>query len=477
MTDIAALRQAIVESLPAETSHSGQAPDLKHLYIPPAHIKALRLDCHLVIGTRGAGKSVWTAALGSSVLRKALGAVVPALDQAEVRIGFAEVGNVELYPDDATFIQLLAGGATAYDVWRSVVARWVAQLQAQPIPQTDWSTTVTWVRANPEALARMMQQTSQQFVESGRQGLIVFDALDRLSQNWQEMDLIVRDLLRVALWLKSYPRLSAKVFLREDQAERTVTDFPDASKLLATQAELAWAPHDLHSLLWQTLLNGPGEQGEKLRGVYQQTTKMLAQQTDGRWLLAESCKKDTPLQRALFEALAGPWMGRDKRRGVPYVWAVSHLADGKGRTSPRSFLAAIRQAAEVSDERYSTHPLALHYEGIKQGIQKASGIRVNEMAEDYSWVRTFMEPLTGLNVPCEYSSLLDRWNSQLGSSPATVNIHGLPPQHTQRGWDGIKDDLRRLGVLDLKKDGRIDMPDLYRVGFGLGRKGGVKPKS
>ena len=25
------------------------------------------------------------------------------------------------------------------------------------------------------------------------------------------------------------------------------------------------------------------------------------------------------------------------------------------------------------------------------------------------------------------------------------------------------------------RDGRINMPDLYRVGFGLGRKGGIKP--
>jgi hypothetical protein len=29
--------------------------------------------------------------------------------------------------------------------------------------------------------------------------------------------------------------------------------------------------------------------------------------------------------------------------------------------------------------------------------------------------------------------------------------------------------------METKKDGRVDMPDLYRVGFGLGRKGGVKP--
>jgi hypothetical protein len=41
----------------------------------------------------------------------------------------------------------------------------------------------------------------------------------------------------------------------------------------------------------------------------------------------------------------------------------------------------------------------------------------------------------------------------------------------------VREDLQRLGLLETKKDGRIDMPDLYRVGFGLGRKGGVKPRS
>jgi hypothetical protein len=41
----------------------------------------------------------------------------------------------------------------------------------------------------------------------------------------------------------------------------------------------------------------------------------------------------------------------------------------------------------------------------------------------------------------------------------------------------VKYGVIRLGVLELKKDGRIDMPDLYRVGFGLGRHGGVKPKN
>lgn len=475
MTDVKALRRAIIQALPEQTSYFGETPDLKHLYVPPAHVKALRPECHLVIGTRGVGKSVWTAALGNAELRrKVLGSSVPELDRAEVGIGFSETSRLDSYPDAATFAQLLELGNSAYEIWQAVVVRWLAGDQ---VPRDRWVDTVAWVKANPETLARVMQNASQQFAADRRTGLIVFDALDRLGQDWQTMDKIVRDLLRVALWLKSYPRLSAKVFLREDQFERTVTDFPDASKLLATRADLTWATHDLHGLLWQALLNGPDEYGHRLRVIYRETTQAEATEFDGGWLLNDAVKRESPTQRGLFEVLAGPWMGRDKRRGIPYVWAVGHLADGKGRTSPRSFLAAIRQAAADSDERYPDYPLALHYESIKRGIQKASEIRVAEMAEDYPWVRAFMETLEGLNVPCDYTAIAEKWAESYPAGPSSAITDRLPPQHATRGWDGIRDDLIRLGIFDVRKDGRIDMPDLYRVGFKLGRKGGVKPKS
>lgn len=474
MTEVTFLREAIVAALPGQTSYFGETPDLKHLYVPPAHIKALRAECHLVIGTRGVGKSVWTAALANAELRKALGSSVPELDRSEVYIGFAETERIDSYPNAGTFAKLLDSGVAAFDVWQAVVARWLA---IDEVPHENWGISVDWVRANPEMLGRLMQGANQRLAEQKSSGLIIFDALDRLSQDWHTMDQIVRDLLRTALWLKSYSRLSAKVFLREDQFERTVTDFPDASKLLATRAELTWASHDLHGLLWQTLINGVNGSGARLRGIYRSELGSDPQNDGDRWLLSEDAKRDTPAQRTLFKALAGPWMGRDKRRGNPYVWAVGHLADGRGRTSPRSFLAAIRQAAEDSLERYQDHQLALHYESIKRGIQKASEIRVNEIAEDYPWVRTFMEPMAGLNVPSEGSAIVHRWEQRYPEGPDSAHIERLPPQHAKRGWDGIKEDLIRLGVLELKKDGRVDMPDLYRVGFGLGRKGGVKPRT
>ena len=479
VTDVALIREAIVQALPFDVAEHCQILGAGALYVPPAHLKALRLECSLVVGARGVGKSFWTQALASADLRSMLGQSIRELDRTDVYTGFAEMGAIAHYPDAESFARLLTEGHSAFNVWRAVVLRWLAEESEDGvgIPRTRWADTVAWVRDHPEDVALLMQQASQRQVACNRWGLIVFDALDRTSADWATMDSIVRDLLKVALWLKAYPRLQAKIFLREDQFHRPVTDFPDASKLLTTKADLTWATHDLHGLLWQRLINAPGIHGEHLRHQYQKVLGTLPILSVAVWQLPEAVKRDTPAQRALFEALAGPWMGRDKRRGVPYVWSVSHLADGRGQTSPRSFLAAIRHAAEDSQDRYPDHAVALHYESIKRGIQRASEIRVAEVAEDYPWVRLFLQKLHGFNVPCEFERILKKWDEVFPQGPAAASQQRLPPQHLERGWNGIRDDLNRLGVFDLKQDGRIDMPDLYRVGFGLGRNGGVKPKT
>lgn len=475
MSDPRALRRAILAA-PLEASNFGEMPQSGTLYVPPAHVKALRLESSLVIGGRGVGKSFWTAALGSSELRRLLGATVPDLDRAEVQIGFSLAGDIDRYPDAATFAKLLGQGIDPYEIWRAVVLRWLGAKSGETLPGT-WTELLTWMQTQPEDAARLVQASRHAF-DPGKRGLIVFDALDRTSNDWRSMDAIVRGLLRAVLWLKSYPWLHAKVFLRSDQFERTVTDFPDASKLLGTKEDLSWAIHDLHGMLWQRLINAPDEHGQHLRELYRVNVGNELIARDGAFQLPEPLKRESTTQRALFEALAGPWMGKDKRRGVPYTWAVGHLADSRGQTSPRSFLAAIQQATEDSQDRYDDYSLTLHYESIKRGIQKASEIRVAEIAEDYPWVRTFLEgKLRGLNVPCESELIVERWQQAFPDGPGSALTERLPAQHAERGWDGIRNDLIRLGVLELKKDGRIDMPDLYRVGFGLGRRGGVKPKS
>ncbi len=462
MTEAQALREAILAA-PLEISNFGEIPEPGTLYLPPSHLKALRLDAHVVVGGRGVGKSFWTAALLSPELRKLLGAAAPELENFDVRAGFANVEAIASYPNADVFSALQAQKGDPYDLWRAVVLRWVAQRAGEKIPDESWLATVAWLKSDPETAARLMQRPRDW------RGLILFDALDRTSSIWQHMDDIVRGLLRTVLWLRTFRGLNAKVFLREDQAERTVFNFPDASKLTATKAELTWSRHDLHGLLWQRLINAPAAHGECLRKICPHI-----EQSDV-WRVANEMKSESEAQRSAFEQLAGPWMGRDRRRGIPYTWSVGHLADGRGQTSPRSFLAAIRQAAEDSTERYSQHDYALHYESIKRGIQKASEIRVQEIAEDYPWVPNILSALKGMNVPCDFEAVQDRWESTFPSGAQGVVSGRLPAQHTERGWGGLLEDLQRLGLIEIKKDGRLDMPDLYRVGFGLGRKGGVKP--
>ena len=465
MTEAQQLREAILAAL-LETSNFGEIPQPGAVYLPPSHLKALRLDAHVVVGGRGVGKSFWTAALQSEPLRKLLGATASELQGIEVQAGFTNAEAIDSYPNADVFADFLEQRGEPYDLWRAVVLRWVARQAGESIPCDSWLSTVAWLKSNPEAAARLMQHPRDW------KGLILFDALDRTSTDWQRMDDIVRGLLRVVLWLKNFSGLHAKVFLREDQAERTVFNFPDASKLTATKAELTWARHDLHGLLWQRLINVPdAQEGYRLREICPHVEQ------DGVWRVAPDMKSESEAQRKAFETLAGPWMGRDKRRGVPYTWSVGHLADGRGQTSPRSFLAAIRQAVEDSRERYPQHDYALHFESIKRGIQKASEIRVQEMAEDYPWVPDVLSALSGKNVPCEFDVVCAQWENKFPCGAQGMRSTRLPAQHIDRGWDGVREDLQRLGLLETKKDGRIDMPDLYRVGFGLGRKGGVKPRN
>ena len=464
MTTVQELREAIREA-PQETSNFGEPPKAETLYLPPSHLKALRLDAHVVVGARGVGKSFWTSALQSETLRDLLGTAASELRGVDVRVGFGSKEDMDRYPNMDAFSQFMGASGDPYDLWRAVVLRWVAQRQEVAIPTTKWAETVAWLKGEPEFAARLMQQSRNW------QGLIVFDALDRTSNDWQRMDDIVRGLLRAVLWLKSFPGLYAKVFLREDQAERTVFNFPDASKLVATKAELVWARHDLHGMLWQRFINAPDVHGERMRAICPHV------QHDDVWHVATIMKSETEAQRGAFEKLAGPWMGRDKRRGVPYTWSVGHLADGRGQTSPRSFLAAIRQAAEDSGDRYPQYEFALHYESIKRGIQKASEIRVQEMAEDYPWVPSVLSVLSGMNVPSDFEQIRHQWTKNFSSVAQVTTSARLPAQHLDRGWEGVREDLQRLGLMETKKDGRVDMPDLYRIGFGLGRKGGVKPRS
>ena len=53
------LREIILAALPLDVAYFGEAPEPQYLYVPLRHSQALSADHGLVVGIRGAGKSVW----------------------------------------------------------------------------------------------------------------------------------------------------------------------------------------------------------------------------------------------------------------------------------------------------------------------------------------------------------------------------------------------------------------------------------
>ena len=82
-------------------------------------------------------------------------------------------------------------------------------------------------------------------------------------------------------------------------------------------------------------------------------------------------------------------------------------------------------------------------------------------------------------VPCGFGETAERWRSERVLDRLAEEIERnelrLPPRHLADGPEGVRRDLEFLGVFQPLYDGRVYLPDVSRVGYGLGRRGGVKP--
>ena len=455
-------------------------PAPQQVYLPRSHLKAMHPDHLLVTGMRGAGKTFWWGALQDPSVRHLLvrhTGQFPLNENAEVRTGFGVKPDLDQYPGKDVLLQLMAKGISPRIIWRTVQA-WQLAGSSHPLrKQSSWLARATYVGDNPEAIEQLFQERDSEFEGKGAYFVILFDALDRCADDWKEMYRAIRGLLQTALEMRSYRRLRVKVFLRSDQVDESkIADFPDASKVLSSAVELNWPRRELYGLLWHYLANGAnGGHFRKFLGG-----DWASADVDNKSVFSvprEIVKED--LQREKFHSLTGPWMGRGAKRGLPYTWIPNHLGDTEVRVSPRSFLAALRQAAaDTADEHQDWH-YALHYDSIKRGVQEASKIRVSELREDYPWVDQVLSPLAGMVVPCAFDEIAVRWSGAGVLDRLTKDAEQsevkLPPRHIDRGPEGVRSDLESLGVFQRLLDGRVNIPDVFRVGYGLGRKGGVRP--
>ena len=335
------------------------------------------------------------------------------------------------------------------------------------VPSLDSFTKfAAWVQANSEKVDHVLTALDNRFAATGRKLLVVFDALDRLANDWETTRKLTAALLKRALAVRSYRTLRLKLFMRRDQFEDpALFEFPDGSKIKNTRVELTWSSADLYTLLFVRLSQDPAsaQAFEKLSAV------LAAQATPA---------PDAPTDRnkVLVDAIAGEYMGTDKKRGRVFTWLPLHLSDARGETSPRTFLTAWREAA-----RHLPAPTrrAIDHLGLLEGVRKASEDRLQELQEDYWWIRRALAPLQGQMVPMDRLLLEKLWRTS--KTTATIvrsSGRGLAPVQlvdSQKPEASLVDALAAIGVVEIRSNGKINVPDIFRVEAGIKRKGGVKP--
>lgn len=471
MLTAVAYRELLGAALPAVVDADTIDPNPQTLFTPPGHRNALDPDTTIVRGGRGVGKTVWFKALQDDSLRTIAAKYyrLGRLDRVDTIAGFG--ANLSKQYPNPRRLQSLIDRFRPSDIWTAVA------LFGFEIPELaafgDWPERVQWVVANPGKVEDAILTVDEQAGKDDRIKLLLFDAMDRLHSDRRIADQLARGIFELALNLRTSTRnLRVKLFIRYDMFDTVKLDFADASKLIANITDLRWPETSLYALLFHYLSNASSEHSESFT-------------SDTGW--ADRFSGDEAKQRDILERIASRYMGADRRKGYTYTWLPNHLSDGRQQVSPRSFLSAFRRATQRTEEDFSGHAYALHWDAIRQGVQHASEIRVQEVKEDTPWVSNAIDPLRGTQVPIEKDEVIRRWEdagltSELLSQRSKTSELSEDDSENQQmfatgplntDYEDLIAELIDLGVMTIRTNKKLDLPDVYRIAFDIGRKGGV----
>ncbi|MET9037002.1 hypothetical protein [Streptomyces mirabilis] len=459
-------------------------PAPQRLFTPSSHRLALAPDVTIVKGARGTGKTYWAKSLADPQLRDiaATAYMMPRLRSVDVITGFSrDPDEGAPYPGKRVLTRLMATTEIEpVDFWSAVI------LMALGVPQVvgaaGWAERIQWTHNNPEVYEQALRTADRAARESRRTVVLLFDALDHLHPDRVQADKLVGGLLEVALELRlTTSALRAKIFIRPDMYKSAPKEFADASKLDANSADLIWYRENLYGLLFHQLGNFDSPEAAKFRA-----STGPWQSEDGRSIAPTPLLADETRQEEAFVQLAGPYMGTDRRKGHTYTWVPNHLQDGNREVSPRTWLYTLREAAALTGARYSTHDHPIHYDAIRESLQAASRIRVRELKEDIAWAELAVKQLEGGQVPMQPSAVRAYWE-QGGLAAelrdmAAGDEDGSGPRNADDPY-ALMDELEDIGVLTRRTargvhpaDRPVDIPDVYRLAYEIGRLGGVSRK-
>ncbi len=467
-------RRALLIEL-ARLPSDADACNIRRVFLPlPRHALALRPESFIVRGDRGAGKTAlfnflregskdpgllnrlfpnahvekvsWLDGFGANTTAHPgtdnLDAAAVA-DEGVVRILWSAHLACRLIEDRGSDAGQLAGLYRKWRENRNDVNVWVGTAQQVLPALTQWLDALDTSLSSPLC--------------------VTYDHLDKIAVRDPALrQRYVGGLL--ALWGGlgvRYRWLRPKIFIREDIFQTSLVSFADASKLRSRSVSLDWDKEALFRLLIRHAASlEPG-----LRAWIERGIRRIPLSDDPVLGPMPPALPETGQvsQKAFVDHIAGGLMGDGNKKGYTYRWIPNRLQDANVRVVPRSLLnlfafgadSALHTGAKAKRERLLTPT------DLVAGLQNTSASRVNELQEEYKFVSR-MRHLEGRTV------LMERREVERLLSRPHGEADGL-------GDDGerVIDELVRIGVLSLRPHGKIDVPDIYRYGFKIKRKGGV----
>ena len=470
----------------------GATDNWSDVFVPTSHLQALNPERMVVEGMRGAGKSFWTGVLANPSLLKALSSQPLGTDLKEALHSLKYSYAIALdnpsksnFPSTSDLQGLLTlPGVTPEIIWCTAILMLFEIDPSLGMPKsTDpydlWTIPIAWAGKNAGRVARALELLDARFIKNKETALVVFDALDRVSHELTEVSRITAGLLRVMLNLRFAKGLRLKAFIREDVLAQAGASVVDGSKLLDSKVTLQWSQADLYGLAFYRI----AQHSPAFRNHFSRLVGSSWSLVNDRY--QSDAAEEPEKQKILWRALVGDYMGNAATKGHSYPYIYNHLSDGLGRVAPRTFLTALRGALESAIRQYAERPQVIYHDAIKDGVRDASTARVIELRDEYKWI----DPALGCikeqqkTVPIDNMELERIWRKNNSSVLETIEAmrdRALIPWRTGASdaerIEQLRATLEQIGIVKSRqKDGteRIELPDIYRLAYKIGRHGGI----
>ena len=473
-----------IASIPGDVSSDAvgsYAPKIEDIYAPETHAAALDPTTPIVVGSRGTGKSFWSGVLGQDLTRSDAAKAYPKLRLQEVttEFGFTGIGGPEGIGADAlnSLVPVNADLEIAKAFWWATILRATARSAGNKNARLA---DAIRIGADWEARDKELGGQEGRLSGKGQTLLIVYDALDTVATNWPRRRLLTEALLEVVWSMRAYRQIKLKVFLRPDQIDDDALRFVELPKLRTGAVRLMWSRVDLYGLLYARLALATDVLAKEAFSKVLKQAGVAVVDRDAVLARNWSLSHDVTDQARIMTSLAGQYMADGTygyKKGKTYDWPLTHLADAFEEVTPRSFIGLMIAAAKFGSPPEAR---AITPDGIRHGLRAASKTRVDQLHQEFPWIKAVLAPLAGLLFPLEDRAVFKAWKTsrttQLLIQDAHDNNYLLPfPSEGRQGEVDLFQAMERIGVMFRRKDERVDMPDLFRVAAKLLKKGATAP--